>query len=71
MVVALGYVNAGIFANDDAMYKRFTKALDKAGEKMWRLPVDDEYKDMIRSNIADIINSGGRWGGASTAAMLS
>src|SRR5438270_127189 len=70
VVVALGYANAGIFANDDAMYERFTKALAKAGEKMWRLPLDDEYKEQIRSSIADIVNSGGRWGGAVTAAMF-
>ncbi len=69
-VVALGYFNAGVFANDEKMYQRFTQALDKAGEKMWRMPLDDEYKDMIRSNIADIMNSGGRWGGAITAAMF-
>jgi leucyl aminopeptidase len=70
VVVALGFANAGIFANDDAMYQRFTKALDKAGEKMWRLPLDDEYKEQIKSNIADIMNTGGRWGGAVTAAMF-
>src|SRR5437588_5490426 len=69
-VVALGYVNAGVFANDDKMYERFSRALDKAGEKMWRLPLDEEYKEVIRSNIADIFNSGGRWGGAVTAAMF-
>ena len=69
-VVALGYVNAGVFANDEKMYERFSRALDKAGEKMWRLPLDEEYKEMIRSNIADIVNSGGRWGGAITAAMF-
>jgi leucyl aminopeptidase len=69
-VVALGYVNAGVFANDDKMYDRFSQALNRAGEKMWRLPLDDEYKDMIRSSIADIMNSGGRWGGAVTAAMF-
>src|SRR5437870_10718012 len=70
VVVALGYANAGIFANDDAMYECFTKALAKAGEKMWRLPLDDEYKEQIRSNIADIMNTGGRYGGAITAAMF-
>ena len=70
VVVALGYVNAGIFANDDKMYQRFKDALDKAGEKMWRLPLDEEYKDIIKSNIADIMNSGGRYGGAVTAAMF-
>jgi len=70
VVVALGYANAGIFANDDMMYERFHKANEKAGEKMWRMPLDDEYKEQIRSNIADIMNTGGRWGGAITAAMF-
>jgi leucyl aminopeptidase len=70
VVVALGYANAGIFANDDTMYERFHKANEKAGEKMWRMPLDDEYKEQIRSNIADIMNTGGRWGGAITAAMF-
>ena len=69
-VVALGMVNAGIFANDDDFYRSFSKSLQKSGEKMWRLPVDDEYREMIKSNIADIVNSGGRWGGAVTAAMF-
>ncbi len=70
VVVALGYVNAGVFANDEKMYERFSRALEKAGEKFWRLPLDDEYKENIRSNIADIVNSGGRWGGAVNAAMF-
>jgi len=70
VVVALGYANAGIFANDDNMYERFRAANAKAGEKMWRMPLDDEYKEQIRSSIADIMNSGGRWGGAVTAAMF-
>jgi leucyl aminopeptidase len=70
VVVALGYNNAGIFANDDALYERFHSANGKAGEKMWRLPLDDEYKENIKSSIADIVNSGGRWGGAINAAMF-
>jgi leucyl aminopeptidase len=70
VVIALGFANAGIFANDDAMYERFHKANEEAGEKMWRLPLDDEYKDNIKSTIADIVNSGGRWGGAINAAMF-
>ena len=70
VVVALGYFNAGVFANDEKMYERFSKATAQAGEKFWRLPLDDEYRDSIRSNIADIMNSGGRWGGAITAAMF-
>jgi leucyl aminopeptidase len=70
VVVALGFNNAGVFANDDAMFERFHSANKKAGEKMWRLPLDDEYKEQIRSSIADIMNTGGRWGGAITAAMF-
>ena len=69
-VVALGYVNAGVFTNDDGQWSRFQQALQRSGEKMWRLPVDDEYKELIRSGIADIKNTGGRWGGAITAAMF-
>jgi leucyl aminopeptidase len=69
-VVALGMINAGVFANNDDFYNRFDQSLKKSGEKMWRLPVDDEYREMIKSNIADIVNSGGRWGGAVTAAMF-
>jgi leucyl aminopeptidase len=70
VVVALGYANAGVFANDDSIYERFHKANKEAGEKMWRLPLDDEYKENIKSTIADIVNSGGRWGGAINAAMF-
>jgi leucyl aminopeptidase len=69
-VVALGHVNAGVFANDEDAYQHFTRALDRSGEKFWRLPVDGEYLDQIRSSIADIMNTGGRWGGASTAAAF-
>ncbi|HUN88314.1 MAG TPA: leucyl aminopeptidase [Terriglobales bacterium] len=69
-VVALGMVNVGVFANDDNMFNRFSEANQRAGEKMWRLPLDQEYFESIRSSIADIMNSGGRWGGAVTAAMF-
>jgi leucyl aminopeptidase len=69
-VVALGMVNAGVFSNNDELFDRFARALQRSGEKMWRLPLDEEYKESIRSNIADIVNSGGRGGGAVTAAMF-
>ncbi len=67
-VVALGMINAGVFSNDDAAYERFNDALAVSGEKFWRLPVGDEYAEMIKSDIGDIKNTGGRWGGAITAA---
>jgi leucyl aminopeptidase len=67
-VVALGTVTAGAFSNDDATYAKFDSALATSGEKFWRLPLGDEYADMIKSDIGDIKNTGGRWGGAITAA---
>ena len=70
VVVALGYVNAGLFSNDDALANRFLAATKRAGEKFWRMPIDEEYRESIKSSIADIINSGGRWGGSVTAAMF-
>ncbi|MGC2402111.1 MAG: leucyl aminopeptidase [Acidobacteriaceae bacterium] len=70
-VVALGMVNAGSFSNDDEAYRHFTAALENSGERFWRLPLDDDYKDQIKSNIADIMNTGAtRWGGAINAAMF-
>jgi leucyl aminopeptidase len=70
-VVALGTVNAGAFSNDDETYRHFSQATEISGERFWRLPVEDEYREFIKSNIADIMNTGGsRWGGAITAAMF-
>jgi len=69
-VVALGHTNAGIFCNDENYYQQFEQAVKRSGEKMWRLPVDEDYDELIKSDIADIKNSGGRWGGAITAAMF-
>ena len=69
-VVALGPVNAGGFSNDDETFGKLQKALEISGEKIWRLPLGEEYHDQIRSDIADIKNTGGRWGGASTAAQF-
>ena len=70
-VVALGTVNAGAFSNDDETYRHFSDATEISGERFWRLPVEEEYREFIKSNIADIMNTGGsRWGGAITAAMF-
>jgi len=70
-VVALGMQNAGVFANDEDTYSRFSKGLQHTGEGFWRLPCTAEYRDQIKSSIADIMNTGGsRWGGAITAAMF-
>jgi leucyl aminopeptidase len=71
VAIALGQINAGVFSNDDETYRRFAQALETSGEKFWRLPVEDEYREQIRSSIADIQNTGlTRYGGAITAAMF-
>ncbi len=70
-VVALGLINAGVFSNDEETYGHFVEALKTSGDKFWRLPEEEEYREMIKSQIADIMNTGGtRWGGATTAAMF-
>jgi len=70
VAVALGQINAGAFSNDEDTYQHFTKGLETSGERFWRLPLDDDYREQIRSDIADIKNTGGRYGGAITAAMF-
>jgi leucyl aminopeptidase len=69
--VALGLLNAGLFSNDDATVEQFTNTLPVSGEKFWRMPCTDDYREQIKSQIADIMNTGGsRYGGATTAAMF-
>jgi leucyl aminopeptidase len=66
--VALGKVTGGSFSNDDAAHGKFEQALEISGEKFWRLPLGEEYAELIKSDIGDIKNTGGRFGGAITAA---
>ena len=69
--VALGQLNAGLFSNDDATAQQFLQTLAASGEGFWRLPCTDEYRDQIKSSIADIMNTGNsRYGGSITAAMF-
>jgi leucyl aminopeptidase len=70
VVVALGHVNTGVFTNDDALVERVLAAAKSEGEKMWRMPMDDEYKELLKSTFADLANIGGRWGGAISAAWF-
>jgi leucyl aminopeptidase len=70
VVVALGKVTSGIFGTPDAWVDRVRAVANRAGDRMWPLPLFDEYKDQIRSDIADIMNTGGRAAGAITAAMF-
>ncbi|HXR37641.1 MAG TPA: leucyl aminopeptidase [Terracidiphilus sp.] len=66
--VALGQHNAGAFSNDEDTFAKFAAALETSGEKFWRLPLGEEYAEQIKSDIGDIKNTGGRAGGAITAA---
>jgi len=69
-VVALGAEATGIFSSDDVLAQKLIDAGEHVGERLWRLPEWDEYKEQIRSEWADMKNSGGRWGGAITAAVF-
>ncbi len=68
--IALGNVNVGAFTNNDALLNRVLSAGKSEGEKMWQLPMDDEYKEQLKSAFADLANIGGRPGGSITAAWF-
>jgi leucyl aminopeptidase len=70
IAIALGHYNVGAFTNNQALLDKLLKAAGAAGEKMWQLPLDDEYKDYLKSVSADLPNVGGRYGGAITAAWF-
>jgi len=69
-VVALGNWVGGLFSNDDALAGELLEAAGRAGEAFWRLPLVDLQKETLRSEVADMKNSGERWGGAITAAVF-
>ncbi|WP_150287107.1 leucyl aminopeptidase [Rhabdaerophilum calidifontis] len=70
IIVALGQEHAGLFSNDDDLAARLLKAGQETGEKLWRMPLGPEYDKQIDSKFADVKNSGGRNGGAITAAQF-
>ena len=69
-VVALGHTATGVMGNDDALVQEVLDAAKRAGEPGWPLPLWDDYKELIKSDIADIKNSGGRAAGTITAALF-
>jgi len=69
-VVALGSEAAGLFSNNDELAQKLIESGERVGERVWRMPAWDEYKELIRSEWADMKNSGGRWAGAITAAVF-
>ncbi len=70
IMVALGQEHAGLFANNDELSSRLLAAGEATGERVWRMPLAPEYDKMIDSKVADMKNTGGRHGGAITAAQL-
>jgi len=68
--VALGATIGGLLASDDEVAELVEGAARSAGEKMWRLPLEADYKPLIESDIADMKNTAGRWGGAITAGLI-
>jgi leucyl aminopeptidase len=70
IIVALGQEYAGMFVTDDTLAARLTEAGQATGEKVWRMPLGPEYDKLIESKFADMKNTGGRFGGAITAAAL-
>jgi leucyl aminopeptidase len=71
IIVALGDHRAGLFSNDDEWAQRVACAADRAGEPLWRMPVSDDYKKKIESDIADFKNYGGRPDATGAALLLS
>jgi leucyl aminopeptidase len=70
IMVALGQEHAGLFANNDELGSRLFAAGEATGERVWRMPLSPEYDKLIDSKVADMKNTGGRHGGAITAAQL-
>jgi len=69
-IVALGYSVAGMFSNDDKLASSLFTAGEQCGEKVWRLPLWDEYDEQITSEVADVHNTGGKGAGTITAAKF-
>jgi leucyl aminopeptidase len=68
IIVSLGHEYAGLFSNDDALAGKLTAAGTETGEKLWRMPMGEAYEKLIKSDIADMKNIGGRPGGSISAA---
>src|SRR5579864_1899532 len=70
IVVALGHSSSGVFTNNDELLERWMSSSKAAREKMWHMPLDEEYKEALKSDFADLHNIGGRPGGSITAALF-
>ncbi len=70
IVVSLGRIRAGLFCNDENLQRTIQQAAEATGEWVWPMPMDPEYEALIRSEIADVKQTGGRWGGSIAAAKV-
>lgn len=70
MTISLGDVRVGVFSNNDRLWRDLDHGAVTAGDRFWRLPLDDEYGDQIKSDVADMKNTGGRGAGSITAAKF-
>jgi leucyl aminopeptidase len=70
ILVALGKTTTGLFGTPDAWVQHVRRTADRAGDRSWVLPVFDDYRDQLKSDIADLANTGGRPAGSITAAMF-
>jgi leucyl aminopeptidase len=70
MVIALGHVATGLFANSDPLARELLQAGEAAWDRGWHMPLWDEYQEALKSNFADIPNIGSRAGGSITAACF-
>jgi leucyl aminopeptidase len=68
--VALGTLYSGLFGNDPDLVDKILKAAESTGERMWQMPMPEEYKEQNKSEIANVKNTGNRYGGAITAALF-
>ncbi len=69
-VVALGHHATGMLGTDDALMARLSESGERTYERVWKLPLFEEYEKLIKSDVADVKNTGGRWAGAITAALF-
>jgi leucyl aminopeptidase len=70
ILVALGPWTAGLFSNDDQLARELLEAAKAAGEPVWRMPLPPDMEELIKSPVADLKNTGGRWGGSINAALF-
>jgi leucyl aminopeptidase len=70
IVVALGKVTSGIFGTPEAWVEQVRRVADRAGDRVWPMPLFDDYAEQLKSDIADLVNTGGRPAGSVTAAMF-